>query len=245
LQEHLPLVPPRRAPLTLPASPCYKPLVQGAPFALYVFDLDGTLVDSRTDLAHAVNAARDAMGLSPLGVEEIQGYVGEGASRLLERSLGPAHVHRLAEALDLFCAHYRAHLLDSTRAYEGVADLLAELGRLGAEKVVVSNKPEEFSRAVLRGLGLADHFSAVLGGDTLPERKPSAVPIRHVMGAAGVARDATLVVGDSGIDVRAARSAEVRVCAVTYGFTSRASLTALEPDFFADRPADVLRARPR
>lgn len=212
------------------------------PFDLYIFDLDGTLVDSRSDLARCVNRARADLGLAALPEEEIYGYIGEGVARLMERALPPERRSRLDEATARFREHYARHLLDTTRVYDGVPDLLEALASRGAWLAVATNKPEVFSRAILEGLGIAHRFSLVVGGDTLPERKPSALPVRHILAAARAPVDRTLLVGDSAVDVETARNAGVAVCAVSWGLGGKEALASLRPDFLADRPSDVLAA---
>jgi phosphoglycolate phosphatase len=212
------------------------------PFGLYIFDLDGTLVDSRADLTGAVNFCRADLGLPPLSQEVVQEYVGEGAVRLLEQALGEDQRHLLAPALDLFRGYYRAHLLDSTRPYPGITDLLEELRDRGARAAVASNKPEGFSRSILEGLGLTRHFSVILGGDSLPARKPDPAPVRHILAALAMDAEHALLVGDSHVDIETARQSGIPVCAVTYGFERREALLALRPDFLADEPAQVLAA---
>lgn len=215
-----------------------------ARFSLYLFDLDGTLVDSREDLAHAVNHAREGLGLGSLSLATVSGYVGEGLAKLMERALGAEHADLLEEATRRFRTYYAAHLLAHTRAYEGIEALLRELVTGGARLAVATNKPEAYSRAILAGLGLARYFEALVGGDTLAERKPHPLPLLHLMGRFSASPAQTLMVGDSAIDVLAARAAGVPICAVTYGIGPRDELRALAPDFLADHPEEVLAAVP-
>jgi phosphoglycolate phosphatase len=229
-------------PLPRPVASVDMHLKRPAPFDLYIFDLDGTLVDSRADLTNAVNFCRADLGLPPLPPEVVEKYVGEGAVQLLERALGPEHHDRVATALGLFRGYYGEHLLDSTRPYPGVARLLEELRERGARAAVASNKPEAFSRAILEGLGLAPSFSLILGGDTLPVRKPDPAPVHQILRELAVEASQALLVGDSHVDIETARQSGIPVCAVTYGFESRETLLALGPDFLADEPAQVLEA---
>lgn len=228
--------------MTPSRSACYKPGVARAPFDLYVFDLDGTLVDSRGDIAAAVNLARGDLGLGPLAPEEISGYIGEGVRRLMERAIDSDLHGQLESAIARFRFHYRDHLLDTTRPYPGVPALLETLAARGARMAVVSNKPRDFSEAILRGLSLLSHFDLVLGGDSLPERKPRPEPLLHVLAALGALPARALMVGDSRIDVLAARAAGLSVCAVTWGLEERATLEVLGPDYLVDRPEAVLAA---
>ena len=214
-------------------------------FDLYIFDLDGTLVDSRMDLAAAVNFAREALGLSALSLATVSGYVGEGVAKLMERSLGPEHSAHLDEATELFRAHYGAHLVVHTRAYEGAAQVLQTLRNRGARVAVATNKPERFSRVILERLGLMPHVEALVGGDSLPQRKPDPLPLLTLCSNFEIAPGRTLMVGDSPIDARAARAAGVSMCAVTYGIGTRAELLAQAPDFVSESTRGVLEAGAR
>jgi phosphoglycolate phosphatase len=199
---------------------------------LVVFDLDGTLVDSSRDLAAAVNAtlARLAPGMPPLGLDTVCSFIGNGARALVARSLREAGLPAPPEdVLPLFLAEYAAHLLDTTRLYPGVAEALDALA--GRELAVLTNKPGEMSRTILRGLGVAERFFRVYGGDDLPTRKPDPEGLQRLMAEANVGPRETALVGDSAIDVRTARAAGVRAVAVRYGF---------DPDGLAAEPPDAL-----
>jgi phosphoglycolate phosphatase len=228
--------------LTARPRACYKPAVERPRFDQYIFDLDGTLIDSAADIGRSVNACLGELGLTPLPIERIRTYIGEGVHRLMERALEGRWPDHLEEAISRFRAHYAAHLLDETRAYDGVPAVLEALHARGAHLAVCSNKPEAFSRAILRGLGLDRFLDLVLGGDSLPERKPSPSCVRHILGQSGARPERTLLVGDSRIDVETARNAGVAVCVVTYGLERPEVLAALHPDFLADRPEQILEA---
>ena len=208
-------------------------------FEHVVFDLDGTLVDSRADLAAAVNHALAAFGLAQLPVETLGGYVGEGARVLVQRALGADHLDLLAPALDAFLAYYGAHLLDATRAYPGIPEALGALGARGVVLSVLTNKPVAMSRTILAGLGLADRFVAIVGGDSLPVRKPDPAGVEHLRAQSGTARERVLLVGDSPIDLRTARAAGVAFCGVAWGLAPDA-LRAAWPGPLVDHPADLL-----
>jgi phosphoglycolate phosphatase len=203
------------------------------------FDLDGTLVDSRADLAGSVNHVLRRLRLPELDPETLYGYVGEGARVLVQRALGAAHQDRLEEAVGLFLAHYGEHLLDATRTYPGVVEALAGLGARGAALSVLTNKPERLSRAILDGLGLASRFVAIVGGDSLPTRKPDPAGLHHLRALTGTAADRTLLVGDSGIDVATARAAGTGFCGVAWGLVPDA-LRAAVPGPLIAHPADLL-----
>jgi phosphoglycolate phosphatase len=200
------------------------------PPAALVFDLDGTLIDSRRDLATAVNRTRVELGLAPLAVAEIVGMVGEGARRLVEKALG-AEVppERFEEVFGRYLEHYRAVLLDTTQAYDGMPEALA---RLAARYplAVLTNKPEDLSRAVLAGLGLLEHFRALVGGDSLSRRKPDPAGLLLLAERLGAPPEDTLLVGDSAIDAATARAAGARFALVTWGFPPPAVQAGIEAE---------------
>lgn len=191
-------------------------------FRHVVLDLDGTLVDTKDDLAAAVNVTLAALGLPPQDPHTLLGYVGNGARVLLERALGDAHRARLEHGLDVFMPWYRAHLLDHAAVYPGLRAVLEDLAGEGAVFSVLTNKPADMSAAILAGLDLETLCPRLIGGDTLPVRKPDPRGLRQLVAAAGVAGSATLMVGDSAIDVATGRNAEVATCAVLWGFNGAA-----------------------
>jgi phosphoglycolate phosphatase len=198
-----------------------------------VYDLDGTLVDSRDDLADSVNAMLDRLGLPQRDPGVIQGFIGEGAERLIRRSLGPAHEQRYAEAAPIWRDEYRKRLLARTRLYPGIAELLRLPPRA---RGVLTNKPAEFTREILRGLRVDGAFSSVVSGDEAP-RKPAPDGLLRICAALGVAPARALLVGDSAVDVATGRAAGVPVCAVTWGLGERAALASA--DYLCDTPAEV------
>jgi phosphoglycolate phosphatase len=199
---------------------------------LLIFDLDGTLIDSKLDLAHAVNAARAHMGLGPIENEIVYSYVGNGAPVLIRRALGPdASQSEVQRALDYFLAYYREHMLDYTVLYPGVRESLDRLLEARVQMAVLTNKPVRISQAILDGLGVGGHFLRIYGGNSFEQKKPSPVGVEKLMGESGIGRDRTMVVGDSSVDVQTARNANVKVCGVTYGF---------QPETFQEYPPDIL-----
>ncbi len=191
-------------------------------FRHVVLDLDGTLVDTKDDLAAAVNVTLAALGLPQQDTQTLLGFVGNGARVLLERALGDAHRTRIEEGLDVFMPWYRAHLLDHASVYPGLRGVLEELAGEGALFSVLTNKPADMSAVILAGLDLETLCPRLIGGDTLPVRKPDPSGLRQLIAAAGVAGSATLMVGDSAIDVATGRNAEVATCAVLWGFNGAA-----------------------
>jgi phosphoglycolate phosphatase len=189
---------------------------------LIAFDLDGTLVDSRTDLANATNALIEELGGSRLPDEAVAGMVGEGAGVLIRRALTAVGMKRVPDgALERFLELYDARLLDNTRAYDGMHAVLERLARAGVPLSVLTNKPARATAAILEGLDLRRCFRDVIGGDSPFGRKPDPAGLLHLVEAAGATPATTLLVGDSRIDLETARAAGCRICLARYGFGYR------------------------
>ncbi len=204
---------------------------------LLIFDLDGTLVDTKLDLAHAVNAARRRFGLEPLDLETVGAYVGNGAPTLMRRAMGDkATEEDVRKSLEYFLDYYREHALDNTRPYPGMEQALEKLGAAGVRMAVLTNKPVRISREIVERLGLSRYFLRVYGGSSFGDRKkPDPIGVETLLSELAVPRDRTMIVGDSAVDVRTARNAGVKVCGVTYGF---------QPETFAENPPDMIVNRP-
>jgi phosphoglycolate phosphatase len=183
---------------------------------LIIFDLDGTLVDSSVDLTNALNFATAPYGMGQLSVQETKSLVGEGITRLVERLLGTERSSIRQEVMDRFMEYYSAHLADFTRPYDGVPEVLALLHRY--DRAVISNKREALSKRLLLDLGLLHFFDAVLGSDSVGEKKPSPKPVLRVMEMLSRNADQTVIVGDSNYDIEAGRAAGVGTIAVSYGY---------------------------
>ena len=195
---------------------------------LLIFDLDGTLIDSKLDLVLSVNATRERMGMGPLPAEVVSSYVGRGVTVLIRRSLGEAATEENVErATSIFLAYYREHMLDNTVTYDGVREALQEL--TAYKRAVLTNKPVNFSRAILDGLGIAHYFSYVYGGNSFERKKPDAVGVFKLMSDLNVDAAQTMIVGDSDTDVLTGRNAGVWTCGVTYGLAPH-TLKAAPPD---------------
>jgi phosphoglycolate phosphatase len=202
---------------------------------LLIFDLDGTLIDSRLDLAHSVNATRAHMGMPPLEFDRVYSYVGNGAPILIRRALGEkATEAEVEEALEFFLEYYREHALDYTKLYPGVKEALDRLKAAGKRMAVLTNKPIRMSLAIVEGLGIADHFFRVYGGNSFDFKKPHPVGIETLMAETGLSREVTVMIGDSTVDVQTARNAGVQCCGVMYGFQPE-TLADPAPDFTVER----------
>jgi phosphoglycolate phosphatase len=196
---------------------------------LLIFDLDGTLIDSKRDLADSVNATRAWMGVAPLPIETVSSYVGDGAPTLIRRVFPGAGEEDLARALRYFLEYYREHMLDATTLYPGVREGLDRLHDAGVPLAVLTNKPVRFSVQLVEGLGLEMHFFRIYGGNSFEEKKPHPRGIDALVAESRAARERTVMVGDSATDVRTARNARVQACGVTWGF---------QPETFLDAPPD-------
>lgn len=199
---------------------------------LLIFDLDGTLVDSKLDLAQAVNATRSHMGMSPLDNERVYSYVGNGAPVLIRRAMGPKATELdIEEALEFFLEYYREHPLDYTTLYPGVREALDRLRDAGKRMAVLTNKPAAISRTILNGLGVGGHFFQVYGGNSFDLKKPNPIGVAALMRETGIPADRCLMIGDSSVDIQTARNAGIASCGMTYGF---------QPETLADPAPDRL-----
>lgn len=198
---------------------------------LLVFDLDGTLIDSKRDLADSVNAMRAWMGFPPIPDDHVYSYVGDGAPMLVRRALPGLGEEELARALRYFLDYYREHMLDATTLYPGVREALDRLHDARVPLAVLTNKPVRFSERLVEGLRLSDHFFRVYGGNSFEEKKPHPIGLEKLLAESGAARQRTMMVGDSAVDVRTARNAGVQACGVAWGF---------QPETFAAAPPDFV-----
>ena len=213
---------------------------------LLIFDLDGTLVDSRLDLANSVNATLRHFERPELPCDVIASFIGDGAPMLVRLALGdPDDSKLLDDALAWFLAYYREHKLDNTTVYDGVKESLATIrfsrnGERALERTfaVLSNKPVHPSRAIVQALGLAEFFVQVYGGNSFPTKKPDPLGARTLLEEAGVAPEEAMIIGDSDIDVLTGRNAGLWTCGVTYGFAPH-SLESAPPDVLVDSPREL------
>jgi phosphoglycolate phosphatase len=183
---------------------------------LLIFDLDGTLIDSKLDLALSVNAALEHVGRPALEHETIYSYVGRGAPMLVRQALGEGVTDEEADAgLAFFLSYYRAHMLDNTVPYPGVREGLELLNR--HSMAVLTNKPVRFSERILEGLGLAKYFRFVYGGNSFPTKKPDPIGVNVLLRDLDVAPREAMMVGDSDVDVLTARNSGAWACGVSYG----------------------------
>ncbi len=211
--------------------------IQPAPVDLLIFDLDGTLIESKWDIAVSVNLTLAELGLPQRPQEEIFGFVGDGVKRLLRLSVGEENQARYEEALKVFRGHYLTHCLDRTRFYPGIDEVLAHFAR--KRKAVATNKSLEYTTKILEGLG-AHHFDYVVGGDNGFGLKPEPGMLLNVIEALQVPKERTVLIGDSTNDIKGAHNAGIKVCAVGYGMGNREKMAACGPDWFIEQPEELI-----
>ena len=211
---------------------------------LLIFDLDGTLIDSRQDLINSMNTTLRHFERPGLPAEVIAAYVGDGPAMLVRRAFdGSTNQRLLREATEFFLSDYSIHQLDNTRAFQGVAEMLAaaRAPQNGLERylAVLSNKPVDIVVSILRGLGLRAHFDAVYGGNSFRTQKPDPLGAKTILKETGVAPEFALIIGDSRNDVFAGRNAGIWTCGVTYGFAPL-TLRRAKPDLLVQSPPELL-----
>jgi phosphoglycolate phosphatase len=205
-----------------------------------LFDLDGTLIDSRTDLANSINLMLADLGRPLLDEVTVGGFVGDGVRVLVHRCLtatDPNHqppeeaLH--AKGIALMHSHYADEMLKTTRLYPQIAETLASFGN--KRKAVVTSKEVRFTKIILDHFDIARYFDAIVGGDTTPARKPDPRPVLEAMRLLGGPASGAVMVGDSENDINAGRGAGTLTCAVTFGFRTAEQLRLAEPDVIIDR----------
>lgn len=203
---------------------------------LLIFDLDGTLIESKWDIAHSVNFTLVELGLPERPIEEIFGFVGDGVKRLLRLAVGEGNQARFEEALKVFRGYYLEHCLDRTTFYPGIEPMLQHFS--GKTKAIATNKSIEYTRVILNGLG-PQHFGYMVGGDNGFGLKPEPGMLLHVMEMLGASKERTVLIGDSTNDINGGHNAGIRVCAVGYGMGNREKMAACQPDWFIEHPEEL------
>jgi phosphoglycolate phosphatase len=216
-------------------------------FELVIFDLDGTLIDTRQDIANAANEMLAHYGLQKKSVDELTGYVGDGIEKFVERCVATQKVATqkvagsrvdLDEAADLFKGFYAERLMEFSRPYPGIVDLLQRMN--GVRKAILTNKAYGMSKSIADGLGISGFFELLVGGDSLPRKKPFPDGILYILEKTGVARKHSLMVGDGPNDIVTAREAGVSSVYVSWGFSDERNLDGLKPTLRVDRPEELL-----
>jgi phosphoglycolate phosphatase len=204
-----------------------------------IFDLDGTLIDSKLDIVNSVNAMLRETRREEMPIETVAAYIGHGAPRLIASVLGAESTEsERAAALNIFLEHYEKHNMDATRAYPGVENALALLK--GNPMAVLTNKPTAASLQILEGLGLAKYFQGIYGGDSFEKKKPDPRGAQFILRELGAVAEESAMVGDSDVDVQTARNAGMRAIAVKYGF-GRYDRGANPADQYIDRLTELVK----
>lgn len=221
---------------------------------LAIFDLDGTLIDSRLDLVHSVNAALRHIGRPELPDEVIASYVGDGAPVLIKRALGGEAVDEatVRKGLEFFLSYYREHKLDHTTVYPGIVDALSAVRQSSIQQseirpstngnprqlAVLTNKPVNPSRAIVAALGLRRFFTQIYGGNSFATKKPEPEGAQKLLAEHSLSPEQAVIIGDSGVDVLTGRNAGLWTIGVNYGFAPH-TLQADPPDIVVDTPAEL------
>lgn len=214
-----------------------------------MFDLDGTLVDSALDLTAAVDNMLQALGREPAGEDKVRQWVGNGAPVLVQRALsgemypdeGAIEPELFEAAFEVFLSAYTQSNGRYSKLYPGVEELLAHLHQAGVPMAVVTNKPMAFTTPLLRSMKIDHYFSQVLGGDSLPVKKPDPLPLLTVLEGIGCRPEQALMLGDSRNDVGAARAAGCPVACVRYGYNHGESIESCSPDRVVDSFAELMQ----
>jgi phosphoglycolate phosphatase len=206
-------------------------------YDLCIFDLDGTLVDTRADITAAANDMLAHYKLGAKSIDEVTGYVGDGISRLVERCLKGSGVE-IEKAVPFFKNAYSIRHLELTKPYSGVDKLLKLLK--DKQKAVLTNKAYAFSKSILDTLELSGYFPIIVGGDTFKDRKPSPDGIEYIIKQSGIEKAKSVMIGDGKNDILTAKNAGVTSVFVKYGFCKDESALGLKPDFVVENPLDLL-----
>ena len=211
------------------------------PVRALIFDLDGTLIDSKLDLIHSVNATLTEMGREKLSDDVISSYIGHGAPMLISRALGGvAKEDELARGLGYFLEYYEEHKLDNTGLYPGVTETLAKLGEQRISMAVLTNKPVKISVRILEALGVAQYFQAIYGGNSFETKKPDPLGAKAILSEFKVKNSGdSMMIGDSEVDIQTARNADMIATAVNYGFGIH-DRSQHPADIYLDRMSDLL-----
>jgi phosphoglycolate phosphatase len=200
-----------------------------------IFDLDGTLIDSVTDLANSVNYTLAEIGLPGHTRDEIKGFVGDGVQKLIKRSLGQTHMDRFDQAFATFMHHYDLHCTDNTVLYPGVAETLSKLAETYS-LAVLTNKSLKFSLKILEALRVRSYFREVLGGDSLPTKKPDPAGILYLAEKWNLKPDQIIMVGDHATDIETGNKAGCKTIFINGGI---GETRGLQPDVFIDNMPEL------
>jgi phosphoglycolate phosphatase len=204
---------------------------------LLIFDLDGTLVDTRRDLANAVNHALRQMRRKEIDLETMAGYIGDGIRKLLERALGSTDENEVEIARQHFRHFYFDHLADFSKPYAGITEMLEYFS--STKKAMLSNKPQEFTEALLQRLEIYGYFEMIIGGQPNLKLKPDPEAVLKILQHFHAVPSRAIIIGDGENDILAGKAAMIKTCAATYGFCPPEKLLTLAPDFVIHRPLEL------
>ncbi len=204
---------------------------------LLIFDFDGTLVSTGTDLVAAVNYTLEQLGLEQKKEDEIISFVGDGVEKLIQRALGRDHIDCYPEAIKIFSGHYSEHLLDNTTLHPGVEDLLQYFQN--KKKVILTNKRHDFTQAISKGLDIEKYFMEIVGDGTLPFKKPDKRLVDYLSGKYGTEKEKTVIIGDGINDINLAKNSGILSCAILNGLTKREILLAASADYYCENLSEI------
>ncbi len=199
---------------------------------LIVYDFDGTLVDTKIDIAISVNCVLEELCLPNLPHETIFNFVGRGVHNLMTQSLKETGFTNTPLAIELFMKYYEKHLMDNTDFFSNCRDIINTFSH--KKQAILSNKPSKFIKIILENLNCLDPFCKILGGDSFESKKPDPQGLIYLMNNFKLSSENLIMVGDSLVDIETAQRAGVPVCAVTYGHASREALKTANPNWIID-----------
>ena len=205
--------------------------------SLIVYDFDGTLVDTLDDITLSINLTLNELGQPQLDKNVVKTCVGNGVVMLMTRALSGSGVEEIGHAVTLFRKHYAAHLMDHSQFYSNCRETIEFFA--DRDQAICSNKPEDFVRKILAGLGCLHLFPSIIGGDSFKTRKPDPEGLNHLLTHYRLSPEEAVMVGDSAVDIEAGKNANVHTCAVTYGMGDLQAIQALTPDWTIDNISEL------
>lgn len=205
---------------------------------LLIFDFDGTLVETGTDLVQAINYMLKALRLPERPAAEIISFVGNGINSLIEKALGEGRAELVENALDIFTQYYSDHLLDNARLYHQVEDVLIHFA--GKEKIILTNKRYKYTIPIARGLDIEKYFVEIIGSDSTPYKKPDARVVDIILNKYGTAKEKTVIIGDGVNDILVARNSGILCCAYLNGLGDRQELLSMDADYYVENHSEVI-----
>ena len=218
-------------------SGIYSKTVNLSHIEAFLFDLDGTLIDSSEDIYRAVLHTLKELGYTPLPKEEVIKHVGYGGRRLLQGVLNPKDEKLLDKAVNIFREYYFSNPAVYTKLYTGIEELLKNLKEKNKNIAVITNKYEDISWEIIKKLGIEDYIDILVGGDTLPEKKPSPMPVIYTLEKLN--KNKAVMIGDSETDIKAGKEAGIETCLVLYGFGKKDVALSYSPDYIVENPNQI------